>query len=89
MPHLPLDICKDLAAIGLIPAPVQLLGGHTELGHEIGREIFWLDLPPLLSPKPGRSAAPIRGGARHPSDWWPRDLEDPRAGRVVGSGGYR
>jgi len=35
MPHLLLQVGKDLAGIGLIPAPVQLLGGQAELNDEV------------------------------------------------------
>ena len=52
MPDLPLDICQYLAGIGLIPAPIEVLGRDAELDDEIAREVFWLDLAPLLVPKP-------------------------------------
>ena len=44
MADLPLDIRKDLAGIGLVPAPIELLGGEAELDDEIAREVFRLDL---------------------------------------------
>jgi hypothetical protein len=51
MPDLPLDICKDLAGIGLIPAPVQVLGRQPQLDDEIAGQILWLDLAALFLPK--------------------------------------
>jgi hypothetical protein len=51
MPDLFLDIYNHLAGIGLIPAPVQILGGDPELDHEIGREVLRLDFTPLLPPQ--------------------------------------
>ena len=55
MPNLPLDIRDDLTSIGLIPAPVQLLGGHAELDDEVAREVLRLDLPAFFPPKPQES----------------------------------
>src|SRR6516165_2773888 len=52
MPNLRLHVRKDLAGIGLIPAPVQVLRRQAKLDEEVARKVFWLDLAPLLSPKP-------------------------------------
>jgi hypothetical protein len=46
---LPLDIRDDLAGIGLVPAPVQLLSSHAELDDEVVRQIFGLDFAALLT----------------------------------------
>jgi len=35
MPHLLLQVGKDLSGIGLVPAPVQLLGSQAELDDEV------------------------------------------------------
>jgi hypothetical protein len=51
MLDLPLDVCKYLTGVGLIPAPIEVLGGQAELDDEIAREVFRLDLAPLLTPK--------------------------------------
>jgi hypothetical protein len=52
MPDLLLDIGKDLAAIDLIPAAVQVLGRKAELNNEIARKVLRLDFAPLLPPQP-------------------------------------
>ena len=52
MPYLPLHIRKDLTGIGLIPAPVQVLGRKAELDYEIAREILRLYFAALFTPKP-------------------------------------
>jgi hypothetical protein len=50
MPDLFLDICNHLAGIGLIPAPVQILGREAELDDEVAREVLRLDFPSLFPP---------------------------------------
>ena len=52
MPNLPLDIGDNLPRIGLVPAPVQVLGHHPELNQEIAGEILRLDLAALFPPEP-------------------------------------
>jgi hypothetical protein len=44
MPDLFLDIRDDLAGIGLVPAPVQVLGGQPELDDEIAGKVLRPDL---------------------------------------------
>jgi hypothetical protein len=46
-----LDIADHLAAIGLVPAAIKVLGGDPELDHEIARQVLWLDFPALLPPQ--------------------------------------
>jgi hypothetical protein len=38
-----LDIGDDLAGIGLVPAPIEVLGDEPELDDEIAREVLRLD----------------------------------------------
>ena len=52
MPDLALDIGEDLAGIGLIPAPVQVLGRNAKLDDEIAQQVLRLDLATLLPPEP-------------------------------------
>ena len=47
MPELLLHVREDLPGIGLIPAPIELLGGHAELDDEVAREGFSLGRRPL------------------------------------------
>ena len=65
MPHLLLQVGKDLAGIGLIPAPVQVLGRETELDDEVAGEVLGLDLAPLFPPKPEQGSFVIAHD--HPS----------------------
>ena len=50
-----LDIGDDLTGIGLVPAPVELLGGEPKLDDEVAGEVLRLDLAALLSPQPQQS----------------------------------
>jgi hypothetical protein len=50
MPDLLLDIGNDLAGIGLVPAPVQVLGRKPKLDDEVAREVLRLDFPSLFPP---------------------------------------
>ena len=52
MPDLPLDVRDDLTGIGLVPAPVQLLGGQAELDDEVAGQVLRLDLAAFFPPKP-------------------------------------
>ncbi len=52
MPDMPLHVGDDLPGIGLIPAPIELLGHHPELDDEVAGEVLWLDLAALFSPEP-------------------------------------
>ena len=47
-----LDIGNDLPGIGLIPAPVQVLGRQPKLDDEVPRKVLRLDLAPFLAPEP-------------------------------------
>jgi hypothetical protein len=60
MPNLPLHIRKHLTGIGLVPAPVQLLGGNAKLDNKIAGEIFRLDFASFLAPEPSLSPMMIR-----------------------------
>ena len=51
MADLPLDVRDGLPGIGLVPAPVQLLGGQAELDDEVAGEVLGLDLAAFFSPK--------------------------------------
>jgi hypothetical protein len=55
MPNLPLHIGENLARIGLIPAPIEILCGKSELNDEIAREVLRLGFGSLLSPKLDKS----------------------------------
>ena len=52
MADLPLDIGDDLPGIGLVPAPVKLLGDHPELDDEVAGEVLRLDLAAFFPPQP-------------------------------------
>ena len=56
MPDLPLDIGNHLAGIGLIPAPIEVLGHHPELDDEVAGQVLWLDLAALFPPEPEQGA---------------------------------
>jgi hypothetical protein len=47
---LPLYIRDDLASVGLVPAPVQLLGGHAELNEEVAGEVLRFNLATFFPP---------------------------------------
>jgi hypothetical protein len=42
----------DPARLGLVPAPVKLLGGETELHDQIAGQVLGLDIAALFPPKP-------------------------------------
>jgi hypothetical protein len=46
-----LNVGDDLAGIGLVPAPVQLLGGQPELDEKVAGVVLRFDLATLLLPK--------------------------------------
>jgi hypothetical protein len=48
----PLDVGNDLTGIGLVPAPVEILGDAAKLNDQITGEVFRLDLATLFPPKP-------------------------------------
>jgi hypothetical protein len=43
MPYVLLNVRDDLSGIGLVPAPVKVLGDDPELDHEITRQVLGLD----------------------------------------------
>jgi hypothetical protein len=45
-----LHVGDDLPGIGLVPAPVQLLGHHPELDDEVAREVLRFGLAAFLPP---------------------------------------
>ena len=57
MPDVPLDVGDDLTGVGLIPAPIEILGHRPELDDEIAGQILRLDLAALLSPEPQQGAS--------------------------------
>ena len=52
MADLLLDIDKHLTGVGLVPAPVHLLGRKTEQDEEIAGEVLGLDFAAFFAPKP-------------------------------------
>ena len=54
-----LDIGDDPPSIGLVPAPVELLGGETELDDEIAGQVLRLNFAAFFPPQPQS------GRARH------------------------
>ena len=51
MRSVPLHVADDLAGVGLVPAPVEVLGRDAELDDEIAGEVLRLDLAALLLPE--------------------------------------
>ena len=51
MPDLALDVRYGLAGIGLVPPPVQRLGGQAELDNEVARKVLRLGFASLFPPK--------------------------------------
>jgi hypothetical protein len=49
-----LNIGDDLPGIGLVPAPIEILGGKPELDHQIAGQVFRLYLTALLPPQPNQ-----------------------------------
>jgi hypothetical protein len=47
-----LDVGDHLPAIGLVPAPIEILGGDAELNYEIAGQVLRLDFSPFLLPQP-------------------------------------
>ncbi len=52
MPHLLLNVDDDLPGLGLVPAPIELLGNDTELDDEVAGQVLRLDLAALFPPQP-------------------------------------
>ena len=52
VPDLPLDIGNHLPRIGLVPAPIEVLGHDPELDDEVARQVLRLDLAALFPPQP-------------------------------------
>src|SRR5262249_12072666 len=52
MPDSPLNVSEDFPGVGLIPAPIEVLGSQAQLHQEIARKVVRLDFAPLLSPQP-------------------------------------
>ena len=57
MPNLPLDIRNDLPGIGLVPAPIEILGREAELDDEIAGKVLRFE---------SRLAFPAIGGGGRP-----------------------
>src|ERR1700751_1710862 len=51
-----LNVPKHLAGIGLVPAPVQVLGRYSELDDEIPRKVLRLNFAALFPPEPEEGA---------------------------------
>ena len=47
-----LDVCDDLPGIGLVPAPIKLLGGEAELHDQVAGQVLRLDFAALFPPQP-------------------------------------
>ena len=47
-----LDVCDDLPSVGLVPAPVKLLGGEAELHDQVAGQVLRLDFAALFPPQP-------------------------------------
>ena len=45
-----LHVRDDLAGVGLVPAPVELLRHGPELNNKVARKVFRLSLPELFAP---------------------------------------
>ena len=45
-----LHICNDPPRVGLVPTPVELLGGKAELHNKIAGQVLWLGFPALFPP---------------------------------------
>ena len=79
-----LDVGDDPPGVGLVPAPVQLLGGEAELHDQIAGQVRWLNVAPLFPPQtkqralivtqddPGVRAADERAAIRIDSGGIPR-----------------
>ena len=52
MPDVRLHVRDDLPGIGLVPAPVQLLGHRSKLDDEVAGEVLRLGFAALLPPQP-------------------------------------
>ena len=46
----PLDVGDDLTGIGLVPAPIEVLGDKAKLDDEVAGEVLRLGFAPLLPP---------------------------------------
>ncbi len=47
-----LDVYDDLPGIGLVPAPIEVLGHQTQLDDEVTGQVRWLDFSALFLPQP-------------------------------------
>ena len=52
VPDSPLNIDQDLPAIGLIPAPIEVLGHDPQLDDKIAGQIRWFGLTTFFAPQP-------------------------------------
>jgi hypothetical protein len=52
MADMPLDVSDDLPGIGLVPAPIEVLGDQAELNDEVAGEVVGLRLAALFAPQP-------------------------------------
>ena len=78
MPDPPLDVRDDLTGIGLVPAPVEVLGSQAELDDEVAGQVLRLDFAAFLPPEPqqGASSSPMMIRASEPPMKWRRGLAD-------------
>ena len=72
-----LHIDDDLPGIGLVPAPIEVLGHNTKLDDEIARQVLRLNFSPLLPPQPHQAASsvPMMIRASEPPMKWRRSPE--------------
>ena len=52
MADLPLNVRYHLPGVGLIPAPIEVLGDDPQLNYKIAGQILRFGLPALLPPEP-------------------------------------
>ena len=45
-----LDVCDDLSGIGLVPAPIEPLGGEAELHDQVAGQVLRLDFAAFFPP---------------------------------------
>src|SRR5262249_33917305 len=45
-------VSDHLSGISFIPAPIEVLGGYSELNHKIAGQVFRLNLSALFPPQP-------------------------------------
>jgi len=51
VPNPPLNVSDCVSGIGLVPAPIEVLGGHPQLDDQVAGEVLGLAFAPFFAPQ--------------------------------------